>query len=213
VKSVYLLSGLGADSRVFDFLSFDYCHVRNLVWIAPEQHETIRSYAARLLQQITVKRPILVGVSFGGIIAIEIAKLVDIEKVVLISSVKTRFDIPRHFRLAGWMRLHRFVPAALFKMVNPVTYWFFGTTGASERELLKEIIKDTDIQFVEWAIASILTWTNEDMLDNLTHVHGTRDRIFPLRTAHFKVADGGHLMIVDKAHEVTRILRKTITGE
>ena len=210
---MYLLSGLGADCRVFDFVAFDYCRVVNIAWISPEKSETIQEYARRLLAQITVKRPILVGVSFGGMMAIEIAKLVDTEKVLLISSVKTRFDLPAHFRLVGRLKLHRFFPVALFKMVNPITFWFFGATNAQECALLKEIIIDTDDQFLKWAVVRILTWTNEDVPDNLVHIHGTRDRIFPLRNAHIKVKDGGHLMIVSKAAEVSGVIKATIVDQ
>ena len=142
--------------------------------------------------------------------AIEIAKLIDTEKVILISSVKTRFDLPFYLRFAGSLPLHRHIPIGLFKTVNPLTYWFFGTKKSDERELLKAIITDTDSQFLKWAIACILTWNNEHVLTNLIHIHGSHDRIFPFRTANFKIADGGHLMIVDKADKITTILNAAI---
>ena len=211
MKSVYLISGLGADRRVFDYVCFDYCRVFHIEWVEPTGRETISSYATRLLDQITTQRPILIGVSFGGMVAVEIAKQIETEKVILVSSVKTRYDIPRHYRTAGRLGFHRFVPATLFKVVTPVTYWFFGTTTDQERKLLKSIIADTDVRFLTWAIACILNWRNEHTLPNLVHVHGANDRIFPFRTAHFRIADGGHLMIVNRAEEIDRIIKQAVS--
>ena len=211
MKSVYLISGLGADRRVFDYVCFDYCQVSHIEWVQPSGRESISTYAARLLGQIKTLRPILIGVSFGGMIAVEIAKQIETEKVVLISSVKTKFDLPRHFRAAGRLGFHRFLPVTLFKIVTPVTYWFFGTVSGEERKLLKSIISETDDRFLEWAVSCILNWRNEHVLPNLVHVHGTKDRIFPFRTAHFTVTDGGHLMIVNKAEELDGIIKRTIS--
>jgi len=209
---VYLLSGLGADRRVFDFISLDYSEVHYVQWITPSQDETITGYARRLLPQITNDRPILIGVSFGGIMAVELAKLMDTEKVLIISSIKTRFDAPWRFKLSGMIRLNNVIPTTVFKMVNPFTYWLFGVATAQERKLLASIIEDTDVAFLRWAIGVILQWSNEEVLPNVVHVHGTRDRIFPIHTANFVVEGGGHLMIVSKAAEVDQIIKNVIVG-
>ena len=43
--------------------------------------------------QITTEKPIILGVSFGGMLAIEIAKAIDCEQVILVSSAKTRLRL------------------------------------------------------------------------------------------------------------------------
>jgi len=205
-----LLSGLGADKRVFDFLDLHGFKLIHIEWIKPLDDEKIESYARRLLEQIKTSRPTMIGVSFGGIIAIEIAKHIEINKLILISSVKTKADIPFRYRLAGNLWMNKLIPAPLYRKANFVVYWLFGIRKKKEKELLKTIMDDADNDFVDWATNEIVTWENEKQVPNVVTIHGTADRIFPFKEADHKVEHGGHLMVVSKADEVSRILRSIL---
>jgi pimeloyl-ACP methyl ester carboxylesterase len=209
-NELYLLSGLGADNRVFDLLDLDGFKLIHIDWITPLENEKIESYARRLLDQIKSARPTLIGVSFGGVIAIEIAKLIETNKVILVSSATTIEDIPVHYRLAGKLRMNKLIPASLYKKANFVVYWLFGVKKKKEKELLKAIMDDADDHFVDWATNKIAGWDNEQLLHNVVTIHGTADRVLPFKKADYVVHDGGHLMIVTKAEEVSRILRKVL---
>jgi pimeloyl-ACP methyl ester carboxylesterase len=210
MREIYLLSGLGADKRVFDFVDLSGFKLNHVDWIDPTDNESIESYAKRLLGQIRTERPTIIGVSFGGMVTVEIAKQIDAEKVILISSAKTRFDIPFYFRIIGQLRLNKLVPSRIFKTVNSLTYWFFGTTTKKEKELLKAIIKETDRKFLSWAIDKIVSWRNTTLLTNLTHIHGTDDKILPFKTADIKVFNGGHLMIINKGNDISGLIRQIL---
>jgi pimeloyl-ACP methyl ester carboxylesterase len=205
-----LLSGLGADKRVFDFLDLHGFKLIHIEWIKPLEDEKIESYARRLLLQIKTSRPTMIGVSFGGIIAIEMAKYIEMNKLILISSVKTRADIPFRYRLAGNLWMNKLIPAALYRKANFVAYWLFGVKKKKEKELLKAIMDDADNDFVDWATRKIVTWKNEKQVPNVVTIHGTADRIFPFKQADYTVKKGGHLMVVSKADEVGRILREIL---
>ena len=205
-----MLSGLGADKRVFDFLDLHGFKLIHIDWIKPLEDEKIESYAHRLLLQIKTSRPTMIGVSFGGIIAIEIAKQIEINKLILISSVKTKADIPFRYRLAGNLWMNKIIPAPLYRKANFVVYWLFGIRKKTEKELLKTIMDDADNDFVDWATNEIVTWENEKQVPNVVTIHGTADRIFPFKEADHKVEHGGHLMVVSKADEVSRILRSIL---
>ena len=209
-KELYLISGLGADRRVFDFLDLHGFKLIHIDWIKPLEDEKIESYTRRLLQQIKTSRPTMIGVSFGGIIAIEMAKHIETDKLILISSVRTKGDIPFRHRLAGNLQLNKLIPAPLYRKANFVVYWLFGVKKKEEKELLKAIMDDSDNDFVDWATNSIVTWNNEQQLPNIITIHGTADRIFPFREADYTVNEGGHLMVVSKADEVSHILRKIL---
>jgi len=207
MKEIYLLSGLGADKRVFEYLDLPDFKVNHVDWIEPTDNETIESYAQRLLKQITTDRPIIIGVSFGGIMTIEIAKLIETEKLILISSAKTKKDIPIYYRLVGQLGLNKIIPTWILKNANPLTYWFFGTKTKKQKDLLKEILKETGDKFLKWAIDKIVNWENVTELKNVKTIHGTADKILPFKTADFKIINGGHLMIVDKADELNGVLK------
>ena len=152
----------------------------------------------------------MIGVSFGGIIAIEIAKQIEINKLIRISSVQTKADIPFRYRFAGNLWMNKLIPAPLYRKVNFVVYWLFGIRKKKEKELLKTIMDDADNDFVDWATNEIVTWENEKQVPNVVTIHGTADRIFPFKEADHKVEHGGHLMVVSKADEVSRILRSIL---
>src|SRR5688572_25077372 len=156
MKSIYLISGLGADRRVFDFLDLSDFQINHVNWVSPISLEPLEHYAARLLDQIKEPKPILIGVSFGGMVAVEISKLIETEKVILISSAKTKKDIPLIYKLAGAVGFNQIIPVKLFKTINWITYWFFGANTNSERVLLKEIIHETDEAFLQWSIDKIM---------------------------------------------------------
>jgi pimeloyl-ACP methyl ester carboxylesterase len=212
MKVIYLLSGLGADKRVFEFLDLTAFQVKHIDWITPGETESIEDYAKRLCTQITTHKPTLIGVSFGGMVAVEIAKHIACEKVILISSVETKYNIPIYFRLAGNLRIHKLIPARLFKKVNSVTHWLFGITSLAERDLLKSIIQSTDERFLKWAIDKIVSWKHMNRLYNVVKIHGTKDRILPSKKANYCIKGGGHLMIVNKSSEISVILFKELAG-
>ncbi|MGL4632487.1 MAG: alpha/beta fold hydrolase [Leadbetterella sp.] len=212
---IYILSGLGADKSVFKKLDFRGHEVNFIEWIFPIENETIENYARRLLDQIPVSKPILIGLSFGGIIAMEIAKQIETEKVILLSSAKTKNEIPFYYRLAGMLNLHQVIPTRFLKKSNFLTNWFFGIKIDFEKILLKSILEETDATFLTWAIDKIVKWKNESIPKNIFHIHGTADRILPIRyiKTDVKIANGGHLMTLDKAEDISRILGMYLSSD
>lgn len=211
-KTLYIFSGLGADERVFQQLDFSGFSTTYIKWIVPQDNETIEHYATRLLDQITTIKPTLIGLSFGGLIAIEIAKQIETEKVVLIASVKTKKEIPFYYRLAGQLGLHKLIPTAFLKRSTFFTNWFFGIGSKFEKQLLKQILMDTHPVFLKWAIEKVVKWRNQKETNNLFHIHGTTDRILPLKFVKCNaiIKDGGHFMTLNKADEINSILRQQL---
>ncbi|HLW32144.1 MAG TPA: alpha/beta hydrolase [Aequorivita sp.] len=211
-KELYIFSGLGADERVFQRLDFSGFSRTYIKWIVPQDTETIENYATRLLDQITTSKPILIGLSFGGLIAVEVAKQIDTEKVILISSAKTKYEIPFYYRLAGQLGLQKLLPTRLLKNSNFITNWFFGTSSSFDKKLLKQILIDTDPTFLKWAIDKVARWTNQTPTNNLFHIHGSGDRILPMSfiKSDAAVRSGGHLIALNKADELNKIIRQQL---
>jgi pimeloyl-ACP methyl ester carboxylesterase len=208
-KVIYLISGLGADERIFGQIDFKDYETKHITWITPKPNEHISDYASRLTEQITTPKPILLGVSFGGIIAIEISKIIDYQQLILISSVKTKHDLPFYFRLIGFLKIHNIIPFTLLKRTNFLTYWFFSMSTSTEKELLKNILTDTDVNFLKWAINAILIWKNDQIPLYLKHIHGSNDKILPhffIKNIDFIIKNGGHLMVYNKANDVIKLV-------
>lgn len=63
---IYGISGLGADKRVFEFLTLDDEFIP-INWIAPHKKEPIKEYSKRISTVIDTHNDFcLIGVSFGG---------------------------------------------------------------------------------------------------------------------------------------------------
>lgn len=210
MKELFLLSGLGADHRVFNFLDLSEYNIHHVVWIKPGGKESLADYAKRLLPQITKEKPILMGVSFGGMIALEIAKLTVVEKVILISSAKTSDAIPAYFKIMAMFKLQKLMPSRALKKPNEMLFWLFGIDTHEHRNLLTSIMEETDEIFFSWAIETISRWKNNTIVDRVIQIHGTNDRILSLQTADFVIKGGGHFMVVSRAKEISNIIKNII---
>lgn len=89
MNTVYCISGLGADERIFTKLEVPGIEFICLQWIRPAKKESIGDYAARMLSQIRGDHPVILGGAFGGMMAIEMARICAGAKVILVSSVKS----------------------------------------------------------------------------------------------------------------------------
>lgn len=209
-KEVYIFSGLGADERVFQRLDLSDFSATFIKWVVPQENETIEQYAKRLRNQISATKPTLVGLSFGGLMAVEVAKQIETEKIVLISSAKTKKEIPFYYRFAGQVGFHKLLPTGLLRNANFITNWLFGTSSTLEKQLLKQILHDTDPTFLKWAIDKATRWTNQTQTKNAFHIHGARDKILPVRfiRCDATIKKGGHLMILNKGDELRKILQQ-----
>ncbi|NJK98143.1 MAG: alpha/beta hydrolase [Bacteroidales bacterium] len=147
---IYYISGLGADHRVFEFLNIPFPY-KHIIWVKPDKNDTLASYSLRLLPQInTSEDVILAGVSFGGMICQEIAKLIPCSKVIIISSIKSPQEMHWQLKLVRNTRIDRLFHSSLLKFMNFLTGpYYFGTQSAEEIKLLKAIIKDTDKKIYE----------------------------------------------------------------
>lgn len=206
---IYAIGGLGADERVFEFLNLDY-ELISLQWINPERKESLREYANRMSQQILTDQPfVLIGVSFGGLLAVEISKIVSSSKVILISSVETASEIPRVYRLIGKVGLIKILPIWLLRPPKWLMNILF---DAKNKRLLSEIIRDTDPAFLKWALQQLCSWRNNVRIPGLLNIIGSNDKLLPLKGSdrRFSIRNGGHFMIVDRAAEISVVINRTI---
>lgn len=212
MPKIYIFSGLGVDQRVFDKINFDGFNVEFIDWILPLKSEVIENYAKRISQKIIEKDVALIGLSFGGMMAVEVAKIIPVRKVILIASAKTKFELPLFYRIAGKLRLHKLIPSAVFKWSNLLSRQVFGIQTKEEKVLFKNILKDTDSRFLRWAINEIVSWKNTELPSNYVHIHGSKDRILPSHNCKvdYLIQNGGHFMTVNKTKEIEKIVKEIV---
>ena len=211
---VYFISGLAADSRVFRHIVLpEPFEIKHLDWVKPIAGETLSEYAIRMAESIdTNEEFVLAGLSMGGMMAAEIAKIHPPLSTILISSVAVHTDLPVLFKIAYHTRLHKIVPVNFLKTISLLKRDFMAD-NAADKVILKQVVKDSDPAFIRWAMNAILQWRNEEKPASCWHIHGSRDEILPLRYTNptHIIPGGNHLMIMNKAPELNDILKEILS--
>lgn len=206
---IYGISGLGADKRVFEFLTLDDEFIP-IDWITPHKKESIKSYSKRLSSIIdTSSEFCVVGVSFGGLIATEISQLLNPKLTILISSVQTKNELRPIYRWFGKTKLIQVIPSFLFDPPRIIAYYVF---GAKNKKLLSDILDDTDVTFAKWAVTQLMNWKNTTQSERVIKINGTHDKLIPPKgnTKMKLIENGAHFMIVDRADEISNLINDHI---
>ena len=205
----YLIGGLAADERVFRHLRFPEHYQRQFLnWIVPLENESLESYAKRMAEQIdTSGKFILVGVSFGGMLATEISRLFPAEKTILIASVPHPSHLPGYFRWMQRARLPKIIPIGMIKKTVMINRLFTAETS-EDKEIIREMVRAADARFIRWALTAALEWKGAGENMECIHIHGSKDIVFPIRYTKpsHTVNMGGHLMVMDRANDINKIL-------
>jgi pimeloyl-ACP methyl ester carboxylesterase len=211
--SCYILSGLGADERVFDQIDFGDFTPVFIPWEPVEPDQSFESYVRQLSTHVKAKDPVLIGISFGGIVAQEMSVMLDNCPVLIISSVKTHNELSPLMRFSGKIGLHKLMPIKQVLKPSRINYWLFGTQTDSEKKLLDQILADSDPVFTKWAIHQINNWKRKEPVPaKVLHIHGDADQIFNIKNVHpdYIIHEGTHFMTVSKHEEVSKVIQEAL---
>ncbi|MCT4561479.1 MAG: alpha/beta hydrolase [Crocinitomicaceae bacterium] len=205
---LYCISGLGVNEKAFKNFAPKGFDLRFIKWISPKPNESIKEYSNRIFEtQINEEDYCLLGLSFGGLVAQEIAQTHPPKKLFLISSLADKSEIPFLLRIGLNSGIHSFLPSQLFKSTNSITTWFFGIQKIEDKNLLHEILGETNTQFLKWALSVIKKWKPIRNI-NPIRIHGANDKMIKPRKQIDTLINGGHFMIVSKGKEISDIFEK-----
>ncbi|MCU0404936.1 MAG: alpha/beta hydrolase [Chitinophagaceae bacterium] len=212
-QHIYCISGLGADFRIFSKLKIPGAELHGIEWKMPENHDTLPAFAATLCRQIKHENALLLGVSFGGMLSVEIQKILQLRKVIIVSSCKTRNELPAYMRTAGKIGLHKVIPYWSVTQNKQLNRFIFDTRSREEELYLKRMmLAETRIEFIKRSVNMILHWQNKSCPGNVVHIHGKADKLLLPRNvkADYWIEDGGHFMIWNLADRISEIITKEI---
>lgn len=212
-RRLYLIPGVATDRRIFAALDLQQYDVVYLDWLQPIGNESLQDYAARMVACLQGdESPVLVGYSFGGIVAQEMAKLLPDATVILISSIKSYTERPLGMMLTSYLGLHRFFPAEIGKEFRFAYTWMNDPQNAVEREFIRIMREELNHHHTDWAIDQAVRWRHNGHIPRLFHIHGDQDRIFPIRYIRncIPVRGGTHLMLLNKGPEISRHIDRIV---
>lgn len=213
---VYFMPGLAASPAIFENIKLpeDRYECHYLEWLLPENKaETIAHYTARVAQAIKHENPVLVGVSFGGLIVQEMAKVLKARKVIIISSVRCNAEYPRRMRFAKRIKAYHLFPTRLMQEIGWLAQMFVGNNAVTRKlNLYDKFMSVRDKKYLDWAFKTIINWDRCDPDMDVVHIHGAADEVFPVKYLknYIPVEEATHVMVLTKGKWLTEHLPEII---
>ena len=204
---------MGLDERLFFKMEINAPNIHHLNWIEPLPKEDIEDYARRMMQQIEHRgNIILIGVSFGGMMAIELSKILRVEQVIIISSIKQKEELPVLMKIGKYFPVYYFTTPKMRQNFRRVWGRLFGLFSQEAVEFFDDMFEKNSPKYKTWAVNLVSDWQNETYPKNLVHIHGTKDKIFPIKKIQnaIIIEGGTHGMIVNRAEEVSQYVNKIL---
>lgn len=217
-KHIYCIPGLGASSKIFEYINLpeNEFEMHFLDWISPlNLNEDLKSYSERLSNNIREENIYLIGVSFGGVIAQEIARKLSVHKVILISSIKHESEIPNRLNVLKNLKFYYLAP--LFGMFNYEKLQKLAVGKMLKRKLFlyNKYMKISDKLYLIWATKNMLKWKQKEAPTNLVHLHGDKDIIFPSKYLNnfIRIENGRHEMVLTHAKKISNLLKEILRND
>ena len=153
-----------------------------------------------MCQKVEHDNPVLIGVSFGGMLIQEMARQMPTRKVIIISSVKKNTELPKRLIFAKYTKIHKLLPTGLVNNVELLAKYAFGETVTKRLELYEQYLSIRDKYYLDWSIDQIVHWRQSDYDPKLIHIHGEKDAVFPIQNINdcIRIKDGTHTMILNR---------------
>lgn len=200
---IYLMPGMAANPSIFDGIKLpeEQFSVFKLDWHIPERGIRFQDYAKQMNNRIKHKNPVLLGVSFGGMLVQEMAKHITTRKVIAVSCVKSHTELPKRMLFAKYTKVHKLLPTGLVNNVELLAKYAFGETVTKRLHLYEQYLSVRNKYYIDWSIDQIVNWKQDAPPKDLIHIHGEKDAVFPIANIKdcIKVKNGTHTMIIHRA--------------
>lgn len=212
---IYFMPGLAASSKIFEYIQLptNKFELHYLDWILPVSiNESLKAYAKRMAEFVKEEKPVLVGVSFGGILVQEMSRFLNIQKIILISTIKSNTEFPNRLKFIHKTQLYKLFPSKYVTKFEEYAQYALGDFAKKRVKLYKEYLSVRDELYLNWAIENVLKWEQTIPLKNYVHIHGTDDAIFPIKHIQncIPVINGTHEMIIFKAKTISKLIAEAI---
>lgn len=216
--TIYCFPGQGADKRLFDSISVDTSlfTLKFIEYGTPEKSMDMKNFAYSLISKMDTLHPyILLGVSMGGMICVELNEHLNPQKTIIISSAKNRKELPFRYRFQKTIPLYKIFPERFLlegaKIMQPIVE----PDREKNEETFESMLDEKTPTYMKRTIGLIINWERKKNTKRIYHIHGDKDHTLPLRCIKypdFVVKNGSHMMTLTHGAEVSQILNILLTG-
>lgn len=207
---------MAANPSIFERINLpvDQFKINWLSWKIPQKNESLSAYARRMVEGIDKNEPIvLIGVSFGGVLVQEMSRFVRVKRLIIISSVKTRHEIPKRMKIARDTGVYKVLPTGLLDYITHIEKLPVGDLIRKRLKLYQQYLSINDKEYLDWAIKEMLCWEQDTPLLDIIHIHGDEDAVFPIKNISecISIKGGTHIMVLNKFRWFNKNLPELIT--
>jgi pimeloyl-ACP methyl ester carboxylesterase len=215
IPAIYFLSGQGSDKRLFDSLTIDPRFEKHyILYSTPSRKATMESFARELAQQIDTTRPfVLVGVSLGGMLCVEMGEFLSPEKIILISSAKNRTEFPFRYRFQRFVPVYYLVPGCIVNAGAKLLQPLVEPDSKHNKETFKSMLSSKNNVYMRRTVRIVMQWKRTTNSRDVVHIHGNNDHTLPIRAlkeVDYCVENGSHMMTLTRAPEISALLGKEL---
>lgn len=210
---LYFVPGLAANSKIFEKLTFPSPYqLHYLEWLDPIPNESIQHYAKRMASLVKEPHPVLVGVSFGGIIVQEMKQFLSPKKTIIISSIKSQKQYSYLSKFVKSTHLYKLVPFFVNNAMGLSLKVVFGKKSVERIDLYNRYLSKRDDNYLNWSLKNVLNWKQKEEDPTICQIHGNKDEIFPIKYIKncIIVDQGTHIMILNKAKTISQLIQQNI---
>lgn len=187
---ICLLPGMTPDYPVYSRMLPLLPDAQVMEFAEPNPNESLVEYAGRMANRLP-SRCFIGGVSFGGILALEIARLIQPAGCILIASIRKPAELPPWLR--AWRLIGRRQRSGVLNLV-----------GRAAATIPRKIRTPSTLRLTKlagqegtwhrWATSAVMDWSPlpPPVSCPVLHIHGDADTTFPVRyTSPDVVIQGG----------------------
>lgn len=210
---IFAIPGLGLDGRIFDGIQISGYTVQVLEYINPLEDETLDAYVDRMMEALPPEgEPILLmGHSFGGIIAQEISKKRPCKGLILLSTIMDPEELPPYLSVMRKLPAYDLIKKEIIRR----TYFIWGEQDGynnyEERKIFMEMTDKLSDYYYRWAVRSVVQWTPKGEINcPFLRLHGSRDKTFLyrfLKGDFITISGGTHVVLKSKAEVVSAYIK------
>ncbi|HAA01233.1 MAG TPA: hypothetical protein DEP18_04490, partial [Flavobacteriales bacterium] len=216
IERVYLLHGHGSDPRIFSGLKLDSSRYDtvSIRLPLPAHLELMPDYVKRIIPMIdTTGLFSFVGVSLGGMVAVELSKHLPVRRVILVSSASCKEELPLRYRSMKHIEVYRCFSGGFYKAMAKPAQLLFEPERRENADLFDAMLQDKDPVFLKRAIHLIVNWDGVCGSDErIVKIHGTKDHTIPARTANpdIRLKNSSHMMMLTRSDVLSEIIQKSL---
>lgn len=211
---IYAIPGFGTTSLLFSNISIPGAKLVVLNWPEAEATDSMATYARKFLPQIDVSKPFcLLGVSFGGMLCCELSRLINPQRTFLISSAKSRKELPWFIRLFSYLPVYYLISENGHRRLAYYGRWMIGF-GKDYMPEFMAMVKSMGHLYFRHCIHIIVNWNRHEEPEHVVHLHGSHDRLILYAGVKptYTVVGGTHAMVVFRAAEINKILGEELAS-